>query len=340
MEHHHTNSRPLRGDKEATVDQPMDRRVALLTAIFLWCSVSAQTPNTAAPSNNSPLPPLRPTVQERLGYPATARLLIIHADDLGMSHSVNRATFEALEKGWITSASILVPCPWFPEVVRFAKSHPNMDLGIHLALNSEWTDYRWTPITAKERVPSLLDDQGYMPADESIVAKQAKPAEVSLELQAQVDRALKAGIHLSHLDTHMTALVGSLDLFHVYQSAGRKYHLPVLVGDYNLPAETELDTSERLVQRVIGINPGIASKDWAEWYMKALAALPPGVYELIVHLGYDDDEMRGATWDHSDWGAVWRQSDFDMVRSPEFHRFLADQGFILASWRDLAKAAK
>jgi predicted glycoside hydrolase/deacetylase ChbG (UPF0249 family) len=279
-------------------------------------------------------------VQERLGYPATARLLIIHADDLGMSHSVNRATFEALEKGWITSASILVPCPWFPEVIRFAKSHPNADLGIHLALNSEWTDYRWAPLTAKEKVPSLLDEQGYMPNDETIVAKQAKPAEVSLELQAQVDSALKAGIHLSHLDTHMTALVGSLDLFHVYQSAGRKYHLPILVGDYKIPAGAQLDTSEKLVQRVIGIDPGIAPKDWAAWYMKSLAALPPGVYELIVHLAYDDEEMRGATWDHPDWGAAWRQSDFDMIRNPEFRKFLADQKFILASWNDLAKAAK
>src|SRR5947199_2720764 len=103
------------------------------------------------------------TVQERLGYPASARLLVLHADDLGMSHSVNRATFEALEKGWITSSSILVPCPWFPEVVRFAQSHPDADLGIHLALNSEWTDYRWGPLSAKEKVPTLLDEHGYLP---------------------------------------------------------------------------------------------------------------------------------------------------------------------------------
>src|ERR1051325_3173017 len=311
----------------------------LLLTVFLACSASGQIPNTAQAAN-PPLPPLHPTVQERLGYPATARLLIIHADDLGMSHSVNRATFEALEKGWITSSSILVPCPWFREVVRFAKSHPNADLGIHLALNSEWTDYRWTPLTAKEKVPSLLDEQGYMPNDETIVAKQAKPAEVNLELQAQVDRALKAGIHISHLDTHMTALVGSLDLFHVYQSTGRKNYLPIHAGAYRIPAGAELETSEKLVQRVVGIDPGIAPKDWSAWYMKTLAALPPGVYELIVHLGYDDEEMRGATWDHPDWGAAWRQSDFDMVRSPEFRKFLADQGFILASWNDLAKAAK
>src|SRR6266496_6659926 len=95
------------------------------------------------------------TVEERLGYPASARLLVIHADDLGMDHSVNRATFEALEKGWITSASMLVPCPWFPEVARWAKQNSNADLGIHLALNSEWTDFRWGPVSGPSRVPSL-----------------------------------------------------------------------------------------------------------------------------------------------------------------------------------------
>ena len=101
-----------------------------------------------------------PTVQERLGYPASARLLVIHADDLGMSHSVNRATFEALEQGWITSASILVPCPWLPEVARWAKEHPSADLGIHLALTSEWTDLRWGPVSGASRAALLGIDVG------------------------------------------------------------------------------------------------------------------------------------------------------------------------------------
>src|SRR5271170_3924397 len=124
------------------------------------------------------------TVQERLGYPASARLLVIHADDFGMNHSVNRAISEALEKGWVTSASILVPCPWFPEVAKWAKEHPDADVGIHQALNSEWTTLRWGPVSPKDKVPTLLDPDGDLPLDTPAVAQNAKLFEVETELRA------------------------------------------------------------------------------------------------------------------------------------------------------------
>jgi predicted glycoside hydrolase/deacetylase ChbG (UPF0249 family) len=280
------------------------------------------------------------TVQERLGYSATARLLVIHADDLGMNHSVNRATFEALEKNWITSSSILVPCPWFPEVARWAKDHPNADLGIHQALNSEWTTERWGPVSSTDKVASLLAADGNLPLDTDVVAKNAKPAEVESELRAQVDRAQSAGIHLTHLDTHMGALFGSTDLYGVYKKMGYRYGLPILqeLQGAHGPLGLIPPPGEALVQKVIEINPGIAAADWMAWYEKQLAPLEPGVYELIVHLAYDDEEMRGATFDHPDWGAAWRQHDLDMVKSPEFQKFLKDQGFVLVGWKDLAKA--
>ncbi len=168
------------------------------------------------------------TVQEKLGYPADARLLVIHADDFGMAHSVNRAIFEAFENHWITSASILVPCPWFPEVVAWAKEHPDADLGIHLALNSEWKPFRWGPISAAEKVPSLLDPDGYFTFEETDVAAQAKVPEVEIELTAQIERARKMGIHISHLDTHMGALMKTAPLVEEYQRLGREQGLPIL----------------------------------------------------------------------------------------------------------------
>jgi predicted glycoside hydrolase/deacetylase ChbG (UPF0249 family) len=280
------------------------------------------------------------TVQERLGYPASARLLVIHADDLGMNHSVNRATFEALEKGWITSASVLVPCPWFPEVVRWAKQHPNADLGIHLALNSEWTTLRWGPVSPTDKVPSLLDADGYLPLETPAVVQNAKLPEVETELRAQVDRARSAGIPLTHLDTHMAALFESAGLYQIYRKMGHTYGLPILQAraGSHAPVATSAPAEEILVEKVIEIIPGIDAQDWTSWCRKQLEPLGPGVYQVIVHLAYDDEEMRGATYDHPDWGAAWRQHDLDMVKSAEFRQFLKEQGFILVTWKELAKA--
>jgi hypothetical protein len=280
-------------------------------------------------------------VQERLGYPANARLLIIHADDLGMAHSVNRATFEALEKGWITSASILIPCPWLPEVAGWAGSHPDADLGIHLALNSEWTSYRWGPVSPRDKVTSLLDKQGYMPLLETEVAQQARIPEVEMELRAQIERARGLGIRLTHFDTHMGSLTRSPELVEAYRRAGREYKLPILMeraeGAHH-PQGVAGIPNDALVDQVVSIGPGVATKDWLAAYKQMLTPLPPGVYQMIVHLAYDDEEMRGATWDHPDWGAAWRQADFELVQNPEFRRFLREQGFVLVGWKDLARA--
>ena len=280
------------------------------------------------------------SLQEQLGYPASARLLIIHADDFGMDHSVNRAISEALEKHWVQSASILVPCPWFPEVANWAREHPDADLGIHQALNGEWTGFRWGPVSPKDRVPSLLDPDGYLPLDTPEVAKNAKPAEVEEELRAQIDKAKAAGIHLTHLDSHMGALYETPQLFAVYQKMGQSYELPILesrAGSHS-PKGVVPASNEPVLDQVLEMNPGIDAKDWVSWYEKQLAALGPGVYQLIVHLGYDDDEMRGATWDHPDWGAAWRQHDLDMVKGTQFQEFLKEQKFVRLGWKDLAKS--
>jgi predicted glycoside hydrolase/deacetylase ChbG (UPF0249 family) len=280
------------------------------------------------------------TVQERLGHPRGARLLVIHADDIGMAHSVNRASFAAFRNGWITSGSILVPCPWFPELPAFAKAQPEADLGIHLALNSEWTTFRWGPLLGSEAVPSLLDEQGYFPLVQAPIATRAKLDEVERELRAQIQRARNAGIRLTHLDTHMGTLGFSPGLFRVYQKLGREFGLPIL-QERRRTAETvkvEVPEDEALIDQVLAMENNVGRAEWRPTYEKMLAPLPAGVYELIVHLAHDDEEMQGATADHPDYGAGWRQNDFDLVSSEPFRRFLKDQGFVLVTWKDLARA--
>jgi predicted glycoside hydrolase/deacetylase ChbG (UPF0249 family) len=207
-----------------------------------------------------------------------------------------------------------------------------------MALNSEWTSLRWGPVSGRDKVPSLLDAQGYLPLLETQVAQQDKPAEVETELHAQIDFARGMGIPLSHLDTHMGALLGSPALVQVYRKVAQDYHLPIPLKRAKSTDQIALLPSESLVDEVVQINAGVPADQWLKTYENILQPLGPGVYELIVHLAYDDDEMRGATADHPDWGAAWRQHDFDMVKSPEFHQFLKDQGFVLVGWKDLARA--
>lgn len=289
------------------------------------------------------------TVAERLGYPANSRLLVIHADDFGMMHTVDTAIEEAMEKGWVTSASIMVPCPWFPEVAAWAKSHPNADLGIHLTLNADWTTYRWRPISPQPKGSSLLDADGYLPLLTEDVAAHAKMPDVTTELHAQIDKAQAAGIHLSHLDSHMGTLFATPDLFKVYAGLSPAYHLPVLLAktaegsgasvDVNAFFKAAgVDPQSVVIDRILQITPGVPQSQWLDTYEKMLAPLGPGTYQLIVHLAHNDQEIQGATADHPDWGAQWRQNDLDLVSSPEFQKFLKDQRFILVTWKQLQKA--
>ncbi len=145
-------------------------------------------------------------IAEKLGYPKDAKLLILHADDIGVSHSVNAATIAAFEKKGITSASIQVPCPWFLEIATYAKAHPELDWGIHLTLTAEWKYYKWGGVLPADQISSLLDKDGYFYNSVEDFAQHAKPQEVEAELRAQIERALAFGIKITHLDSHMGAL--------------------------------------------------------------------------------------------------------------------------------------
>jgi len=313
----------------------MFRRLTCLTLAFLALSFAPLFAQQPAPSPAN-------TLAQRLGYPADSRLLIIHADDLAMMHTVDTATEEAFQKHWITSASILVPCPWFPEVAQWAKAHPDADLGIHLALNSDWTSYRWSAVSPQPKDSSLLDADGYLPLLAKDVDARAKMPDVLTETHAQIDKALAAGIHISHIDTHMGTIVSTPDLTKTYLATASFYKLPPLLvrGDWQQSSDLPpfIKTDPIVLDGVLGLGPGVPQSEWRAAYEKILAPLPPGTYQLIVHLAHNDAEIQGATSDHPDWGAQWRQNDLDLVSNPEFQKFLADQHFILVSWKDLAKA--
>jgi len=284
------------------------------------------------------------TIAERLGYPRDAKLLIVHADDLGMAHSVNAATIKAFESGLVNSGSIMVPCPWFSEIAAYARANPQADLGLHLTLTSEWTSFRWGPLAPKDRVSSLLDKDGYFYLLETEAASHADPKEVELEITTQIERARAAGVQPTHLDSHMGTLYQNKALFEVFLRVARKYKLPVRVArswfgraDF-LPEILKAD--DVYIDRTLDINPSVAASDWAGFYSDAIKKLEPGMTEVVIHLAYDDAEMRGATFNHPDWGAAWRQRDFEFFTSDAFRKILEENQIKLITWRELGKLIK
>jgi chitin disaccharide deacetylase len=280
------------------------------------------------------------TIAERLGYPRDAKLLIIHADDLAVAHSEDAASFDALDRNAVTSASIMVPCPWLLEVAAYAKAHPDADLGLHLTLTSEWSTYRWGPVASKNTVPSLLDPSGYLWPDAPEAVHSLKADETEREIRAQVERAIAMGIHPTHLDSHMGTLFSRPDLFAVYVKVAREYKLPFLafLGP-NTPTALSslLSDKDVLINSVVIANPSVRAANWNDFYLNAIKNLKPGVTEFIVHLGHDDPELQAVMVDHADYGAAWRQRDYDAVTSPEFKHALEENHVILIRWKDLKK---
>jgi predicted glycoside hydrolase/deacetylase ChbG (UPF0249 family) len=279
-------------------------------------------------------------IAKKLGYPTDAKLLIIHADDLGVAHSENWASIKALEGSPVNSASIMVPCPWFPEIASYAQAHPDMDFGLHLTLNAEWKNYKWGPVASKDSVQSLVNDAGYFYDNVPEMVQKAKPNEVAHELEQQIKKALKAGINVTHLDAHMGAAMSTPEFLEAYIKLGQKYKLPVLL-DYGIEAMDNkvigklLRNNDVVVDRTMTALPNNFDKGFDAFYTNLLKNLEPGLNCLLIHLAYDDTEMQAITIDHPDWGAAWRQADFDFFTSETSKEILKKNNIILVSWKEI-----
>ena len=278
---------------------------------------------------------------ERLGYSAGTKLVIIHADDLGETHAVNAAAMQAIERGAVNSASMMVACPWFPEMADFAKSHPDADLGLHLTLTSERVYYRWGPVAPGDQVRTLVDENGYLRHDWDDHPR-IDPKQVEIELRAQVERALRMGVHPTHLDSHQYRLImNGKELFDAMLRVAHDYKLPVFVTRDWFAQYPYLSSSvgpdDVVLDHTVTIDPDVPAQKWADFYLTALKNLQPGVTEFVIHPGFDDEELRTATRERPTWGAAWRQRDYDFFTSEEFRQALQRENIKLITWRELAR---
>ena len=315
----------------------------LILAWLVTC-LAVALPNARGQGAGKSLP-------EKLGFARDAKLLIVHADDVGMTHAVNAATIKALETGLVNSASVMVPCPWFPEIADYAITHPDIDFGLHLTLTSERVYYRWGPVAAKSSVPSLVDPNGYFFHDwaaetnpSTHPAIHIDPQDAERELRAQIDRAYAMGIHPTHLDSHQYRLIiNGKDLFDAFLRVAHSYKLPIFVNrDWfadNPYLETSLSRDDIVLDHTVTMASSVPPEKWAEFYKTALRNLQPGVTEFVIHVAFADDEMKAATRERDTWGAGWRQRDFDFFTSPEFRALLQEQNIKLVTWRQLSHAS-
>ncbi len=308
----------------------MKKNILVLVSLMLSLIINAQGNKNLA---------------ELLGYPKDSKLLIIHADDMGLAHSVNTASIIAFENKGITSGSIMVPCPWSMEMMAYVKEHPGLDVGIHLTLTAEWELYKWGGVNPSDQIQSLLDkNNNFYPSVEEL-GNAVKVAEALKEMKAQIDKIINSGIQPTHIDTHMGSVLATPELIQAYLSLSDTYHLPVLFPRAYIswfPPETgkELGKKIFLVDNLFMLDEKTVTPNWIDAYRKGVESLQPGLNEIIVHLSKDNEEMQAISKGHKDYGSEWRQKDLDLVSSSEFRDLLKSNNIILIGWKQVRDVMK
>ncbi len=290
----------------------------------------------------------------RLGFSPDDRVVIFHGDDVGMCHAANTAFADIVAAAPVACGSIMVPCPWFNEIAEFARTHPQTDLGVHLTLTSEWSFYRWRPLSTCDPQSGLLDEEGYLWADVASLHEHMNPDAAITEMRAQVERALAAGIDVTHIDTHMGSIVHP-SLIPAYVKLGLTYRVPVMlprlreehIARYDIPpdaARTLLALIEEMEQTGqlplldhltdLYDTPGIDRRDR---YQRLVQSLPPGLTHLIYHAARPGPEIEAIAPEEDRKGRI---ADWQVFSDPEFWRWLKDHGIHVIGYRTLRDAMR
>jgi len=301
-----------------------------VTGVLVLCGMFSAT--AAHASESRPL-------AERLGYLATDKLLIVNGDDAGMCHAANLATIECMEIGLMRSATIMVPCPWFPEMAAYTRRNPDKDFGVHLVHTSEWTRYRWGPVAGRTVVPGLVDGEGYLWRRVQDVYRHATPEEALIEGRAQIRQALDAGIDVTHLDSHMGTLQLHPDFMEVYVRLALEFDLPLRMASqstlerYGYPELRKQVAAQGIVFPDHFIYDELQRQDQGvkAFWLDIVRNLKPGVTELYIHAALPTDELKAIT---GSWPT--RAAEYEVfARDPDMKRLVEEQKIVLISYRPL-----
>lgn len=283
---------------------------------------------------------------ERLGWPSGKRVIIFHADDIGMCYEANASAQRSLSKGEYRSAAAMVPCPWFSEMAAWCVAHPEHDVGLHLALTSEWRFYRWGPVAARDKVKGLLDTFGNLHRDVASVARSAQAAEVAAEIRAQLARARQLGMKPSHIDTHMGTLYARPDYTQGYLQLAMEEQIPAMViemtpqtiakfraqgypfsddmlkllADYKLPKLDDFHS----------IAPGKTYEEKRQKLFDQVRALPPGLHEIIYHPSVETECLKQIT-------GSWQQRSWEdrLFADPVVQTYLKENDIVVTDWKEV-----
>jgi len=291
---------------------------------------------------------MRPNpVLRKLGLADDDRAVIIHIDDVGSCQAANAAYTDLVDFGLISSAAVMVPCPWFPEAAAYCRAHPEVDMGVHLTLNSEWDEYRWGPISTRDPGSGLLDEEGYFYRRQPPLQERADSEAVYVELKSQIDRALSAGIDPTHIDSHMGTLIHPR-FVPVYVRLALEYRLPpsvLLRGSEENLRNTGLEgtlaqqiqqVTEELESQGVPLLDNVAGmpldkpENRLETAKQIFAMLPLGVTHLYLHPCQDTPELRATMPDWKD-----RVGDYEVFQLEELRQFIHGQGIYIVGNRVL-----
>jgi predicted glycoside hydrolase/deacetylase ChbG (UPF0249 family) len=270
-----------------------------------------------------------------------------------MCHASLQAFKDLWEFGTITSGAVMVPCPWFPATAQMCRENPEIDMGVHATLNAEWEAYRWSPLSTRDPASGLLDSEGYFHQWQDAVYQNAKPEAVDAEVNAQIERALAAGIDVTHVDSHMGTIMSPLFIQSYIQAAASRL-LPSMLPrtdakgiDMMGISANEMQAYEPVMQQLekmgVPMLEGLVSMPLnepnpdgqMEIAKDLLGNLPIGITHFILHPSIDTVELRSIC---PDWES--RVANYNTFMSDELKKFIESEDIKSIGYRQIRNAIR